>query len=360
MASVWIEKTTTKNGKRRYRVRFRIGGGESAKRYGGSFSRKDEAIERKLWISGELAAMRIPDLRQLVQEHSRMPALREARDVWRTSRIDVAERTRINDRVNTDRIFTFDKTIEGRRLDDMDGAVWAAVFADLAAAVHPQTGTRRFRKSTLKKSKEAFAMIYDHYKIVPNPLRDSLVKLPYEREKDLIVPLAIHVEAVAAVLDPKHLLPYLVIDWTGLRIGAIGVACVRDLDELRGGLLARASVAKNARPIWVELHEVLFDAVVADLPPREDRDLSAPLFPGFVGANLRMAIARACRLTGTPHFTPHGLRRRRGSLLSKQGYSLAEVAERLGDTQVVTAKHYLFALGDYTEVDYRAALARLS
>ena len=48
------------------------------------------------------------------------------------------------------------------------------------------------------------------------------------------------------------------------------------------------------------------------------------------------------------HFTPHGLRKRRGSLLSKQGYSLAEVAERLGDTQVVTAKHYLFALGDYT------------
>jgi hypothetical protein len=35
-----------------------------------------------------------------------------------------------------------------------------------------------------------------------------------------------------------------------------------------------------------------------------------------------------------------GLRKRRGSLLSKQGYSVAEVAERLGETKVVTAEHY--------------------
>jgi hypothetical protein len=49
-------------------------------------------------------------------------------------------------------------------------------------------------------------------------------------------------------------------------------------------------------------------------PP--DRDLDAALFLGFVGANLRTAIARACKATGTPHFSPHGLRKRRGSLLS--------------------------------------------
>jgi integrase len=58
----------------------------------------------------------------------------------------------------------------------------------------------------------------------------------------------------------------------------------------------------------------------------------------------------------TPHFSPHGLRKRRGSLLSKQGYSLAEVAERLGDTKVIAAEHYLYALGDYTEVEYGTVL----
>jgi hypothetical protein len=47
-----------------------------------------------------------------------------------------------------------------------------------------------------------------------------------------------------------------------------------------------------------------------------------------------------------------------GSLLSKQGYSLAEISERLGDTKVVTAERYLYALGDYTEVDYAVTLGR--
>jgi integrase len=117
-------------------------------------------------------------------------------------------------------------------------------------------------------------------------------------------------------------------------------------------------VAKNETPVWLALHDVLFKAVLADLPPREDRDLDAPLFPDFKGSNLRTSITRRCKATGTPHFSPHGLRKCRGSLLLKQGYSLAEIAESLGDTKVVTAEHYLFALGDYAEVDYTAALDR--
>jgi hypothetical protein len=53
-----------------------------------------------------------------------------------------------------------------------------------------------------------------------------------------------------------------------------------------------------------------------------------------------------------------GPRKRRGSLLSKQGYSLAEISERLGDTKVGTAEHYLYALGDYAEVDHAVTLGR--
>ena len=33
----------------------------------------------------------------------------------------------------------------------------------------------------------------------------------------------------------------------------------------------------------------------------------------------------------------------------KHGYSLAEAAEALGDSKVVTAEHYVYALGDYRE-----------
>jgi integrase len=50
-----------------------------------------------------------------------------------------------------------------------------------------------------------------------------------------------------------------------------------------------------------------------------------------------MAITRACKATGTSHFSPHGLRRRRGSLHYKHTGSLAEVAELLGDSKRVAA-----------------------
>lgn len=59
-----------------------------------------------------------------------------------------------------------------------------------------------------------------------------------------------------------------------------------------------------------------------------------------------------------PHFSPHGLRRRRGSLHYKRTGSLAEFAELLGDSKRVTAAHYVYALTDYREVDRSMALAR--
>jgi integrase len=347
VASVWIHTRPTKHGGKRYRVMYQLGGRGSRARYAGSFKTKTEALTRKAWVAGELAALRVPNVKLHDLESVKPPTLREATERWRASRIDVDKGTRTNDRVNTERVFKHDPALAGVRIDAITVDRWARVFADLAAS---------YKRGTLKKSREAFAMVYDHLAIDPNPLRDKRVKLPHETPTDVVVPIAGHVEAVARVLDPKYLLPYLVIDWTGLRLGAVEGAKVGDLDEHRQALLARASIAKNGKPTWVALHDVVFEAILAKLPAREDRDLDAPLFPGFKGANFRTAITRACRLTGTPRFSPHELRKRRGSLLGKQGYSLAEVAERLGDTKVVTAEHYMFAIGDYAEADYAAVL----
>ena len=349
MASVWVKRRVTSGGAVRHRVEFREGGRDSKVHYGGSFKTRREATIRVGWISGELAARRFPDLRVHEVEQPKAPTLAEAVEPWQSSRIDVDERTRTNDRVNTARVLRRDPALAQIRLDEAGQERWAQVFAELAGS---------YKRGTLKKSKEAFSMVYDHFGVDPNPVRDQRVKLPHEDGRDLIVPLALHVEAVAAALESKYLLPYLVIDWTGLRLSALEHAQVRDLDEHRRAVLARRSIAKNKKPVWVELHEVLFEATVAALPPREDRDPDAPLYSNFKGDSLRTAISRACRLTGTPHFSPHGLRKRRGSLLSKQGYSLAEVAERLGDTKVVAAEHYLYALGDYAEADYAVLLAR--
>jgi integrase len=82
------------------------------------------------------------------------------------------------------------------------------------------------------------------------------------------------------------------------------------------------------------------------------------LFPDVTDARLRTAITKACKATGTPHFSPHGLRRRRGSLYYKRTGSLAEIATLLGDSKRVAAEHYVYALTDYREVDRSIALAR--
>jgi integrase len=118
-------------------------------------------------------------------------------------------------------------------------------------------------------------------------------------------------------------------------------------------------VEKNERYRYLDLLDDLYRALVATLPAREDRDLAAPLFPGLDDARLRIAITRACKATGTPHFSPHGLRRRRGSLYYKRTGSLVEVAELLGDSKRVAAYHYVYALTDYREVDRRVALGRV-
>ena len=201
-------------------------------------------------------------------------------------------------------------------------------------------------------------MALDFAEVDPNPARDKRVKLPRERKAHVPPPLADHVERVAETLPRHHVVPFLVIDECGPRVNELATAQVGDLDEHRRAIRVRSEVEKNDRYRRLQLPDDLFDAVVGTLPPREDRDLDAPLFYGLTDARLRMAITRACRATGTPHFSPHGLRRRRGSLHYKRTGSLADVAELLGDSKRVAADHYVYALTDYREVDRTIALAR--
>ncbi len=198
----------------------------------------------------------------------------------------------------------------------------------------------------------------DFYAVEPNPARDPRVKLPRERKPHLPPPLGEHVERVAELLPRQYVLPFLITDECGPRVSELATAEVGDLDEHRRAIRVRWTFEKNERYRYLQLPDDLFAALVASLPPREDRDPAAQLFPELTDARLRMAITRACKATGTPHFTPHGLRRRRGSLHYKRTGSLAEVAELLGDSKRVAADHYVYALTDYAEADREVALAR--
>jgi integrase len=161
-----------------------------------------------------------------------------------------------------------------------------------------------------------------------------------------------HVERVLRLVARPYRLSLAILDVAGARVNELVSATAGDLDEERLAIRVRPEAEKNERYRYLHLPEELFGTLLEALPPREDRDEGGPLFPGLTDARLRMAITRACRLGGVPHFSPHSLRRRRGALHYKRTGSLAEVAEILGDSKRVAAEHYVYALTDYREADY--------
>jgi integrase len=350
MPSVSIRERRTKAGERRYLVEYRVGGREAKKRHGGSFRTKQLATLRAGWIASELAAGRIPDLALVVAGAPTRPMLAEAFDAWRASRVDVDEQTRNMHRSSASRIFKVAPHLRTRRVDELTVDDVAALVAALTEA--------GYKRETLRKTRTALAQTLDFHSLDPNVARDERVKLPRERRPHIPPPLAEHVERVAETLPRHHVLPLLIIDACGPRVSELATAEVGDLDEHRKAIRVRWTFEKNERYRHLELPDDLFDALLATLPPREDRQLEARLFPELTDARLRTAITKACKATGTPHFSPHGLRRRRGSLHYHRTSSLAEVAELLGDSKRVAADHYVYSLTEYREVDCSIALAR--
>ena len=89
MASAWIQKRE-RNGLKRWRVFFRVGGRETKPTYAGSFKTQKEALARRAWIVGELASNpdRLPTLKTPEPESS--PTLREVAEQRGTIRPDYA------------------------------------------------------------------------------------------------------------------------------------------------------------------------------------------------------------------------------------------------------------------------------
>jgi integrase len=312
VASVWVRTRRTKDGGMRYRVEYRLGGRRTRIRYGGSFRSMREASLRKNWVVGELANKRAPDLRLLEAEPERAPTVAEMCERWRATRVDVDDATRTLHRVALARVLPH---LGARRVDELE----PFDIADLVAKLHA-AGRKR---ETIRKSRGYLASVLDYAGVDPNPARDRNVKLPKERKPHVPPPLAEHVERVAEALAPQYVVPLLVVDECGPRVSELETAQIGDLDEHRRAIRVRWTVEKNERYRHLELPDDLLAAIVATLPPREDRELEAPLFDGLTDARLPTAITRACKATGVPHFSPHGLRRRRGSLHYKRTGSLS-------------------------------------
>jgi len=165
--------------------------------------------------------------------------------------------------------------------------------------------------------------------------------------------------AVYALIPAKHRLPLLWLDWSGARVGSVDKLLVGDYDQLRRRIRLRKAITKMRRALWVELPDVLAEAIEATLPHPRFRDLEARLFPETGADALRTAVTKACASAAVPHWSPHDLRHRRISLLHLRGVPWARIGEFVGQRNLaVTANTYTHVLVDEAELDYGELLAR--
>ena len=353
MPSAWIERRETADGHSRYLVKFRLGGRESARRYAGSFNTRREALARKSWVTGELAAMRVPRVAALKAASPTAPTLTEAAERWRASRVDVTEGTAVGHRVQLARVLPL---LGSRRVDE----ITPTDVAELVTALHAD-GRKR---ETIRKSLAAVAQVLDFAGVKDNPARDrSRVRLPRELREEPTPPAAAQIEAVLGLMPPRYALALLVLDATGMRVGELeetGLLC-SDLDESNTRWRIRRAVEKGRRGRWVSLPPDLFAAVLATLPAREERAPDRPVFPGLTQERLRTAIARAARASATPAWSPHDLRHRRISLWHRQGETWALIGSRVGQRSLsVTADTYTHVLLDDRELDHANLVAEIN
>jgi integrase len=303
---------------------------------------KREALARKAWVVGELAAMRLPDRRRA--DKTAVPTVGQVAARWQASRVDVAPGTLQTYRVALGRIVP---RIGNTPIDEVDAETVAALVADLHAS--------GLKKQTIRKTVSVLAMALDHARLQPNPARDRLtVKLPREERRHVEPPTAEHVEAVIRLLPRRYRLPLLVLDATGMRIGELETLLWGDIDEPRSRW--RIATSKTGRPRWVAPPPLLLDAVLA-LCPRDDRHSDRRVFENVTSERLRTALTRACTAAGVPAFSPHDLRHRRVSLLHLSGMPWARIGELVGhDDLVTTARTYTHVVVDERELAYAELL----
>ena len=115
--------------------------------------------------------------------------------------------------------------------------------------------------------------------VEPNPASDKVrVRLPRGEIREPQPPGAEHVEAVYRLLPSKHRLALLWLEWSGARVSSIDRTTIADYDEPRRRVCLRAAASKTRRALWVDLPDVLAEAIERTLPPREDRNQDARLF----------------------------------------------------------------------------------
>lgn len=299
----------------RYVVRYRLGGRETQPMHGGSFTTRAEAETRARWLAGELAAMRVPDLRQLARAADE-PTVAVAIESWLASRHDLAPNTRAGYRPAVRRVVLELGGIRVGALTPEDVVAWIGGLVESGAS-----------RSTIHHSLVVLRQALDDHRD-PNPARHRTVRLPRAERSEATPPTHAHWQVILDGVSSRVRLPLRVLEGTGLRVGELQRLAWGDVDVPGGRLFVRGGKSRAARR-WVPVPPALMSELEA-LVPREDRRAEAPVFPGLLHVTLRQAMRRACLAAGIPNYSPHDLRHRYITLLVRRGIDPAAVAALAG------------------------------
>jgi integrase len=317
MPSLFVVTRRAKDGLR-YVVRYRLGGRAYPVVHAGSFGTLKEAKIRRDLVAGELAAGRNPAdaLRAVLDEQPRSRTFGEWAEAYKTSRIDLADKT-------TKGVGFHLKTMTS--FNDRDPAVITpADVQEWIAGLSLKPSTIRLYLSTLRA-------VLDFAGVDPNPARDTRVRLP-RAERVLVDPPSAHdVDTIIATVPPRWRLPLRVLEQTGMRVGELQSLAWGDVDEQCSRFRIKQGKTASARR-WVAVPEWLM-VEIADTVPREDRTAERPVFVGFSAIAVKSVMARACKAAGIVHRHPHDLRHRYASVKIAEGVPVTVVAAQLGHSR---------------------------
>jgi len=346
MPSASITARKTKRGRRRYAVRFRLGGRAYPVEHGGSFPTMREARARRDFIAGELAAGRNPaDALRAMTERPKVRMFSEWATSYEKSRVDIAERTQAVVRSHFKKILPAFGERDPATITPADVQEWIA-SAGLAPA-------------SLKRYIATLRLVLDFAGVDPNPARDRRVKLPQVVEEEPNPPSASDFLAILERVPRRTALPLAVLEQTAMRTQDVLGLTWGDVDVVGSRFRLPRQRTKTHRPRWVQVPEWLMGRVTATCHT-EDRTPERRVFQGLSEKTLYHAVDGACRAAEIAHYHPHDLRHRRISLWHGQGVPVKEAAERSGHSKAsMTLDRYshVMPLEEVGPTRYQEALA---
>jgi integrase len=314
--SAYITARATGSGTR-YVVRYRLGGRAFPVQHAGSFRTLKEARARRDFVAGEIAAGRDPrvTLARVAARPAAARTLRQAAAAFLASRVDLEPSTLNVVRAHLGRILPALGARDPLTITLNDVQEWVA-GQGLAPA-------------SLRRYLTTLRQLLDHAGADPNPARDRRLRLPRVVREEARPPDADEVLAILRAVSVKYVLPLIVLEQTGMRVGELVSLAWGDVDVQNMQFRVRAAAAKTRQARWVQVPAWLVPHVER-LCPLEDRTPERRVFTGLSEQGVKQAMGRACRDAKIAHYHPHDLRHRRGSLWHGQGVPARYLAERLG------------------------------